>query len=875
VIPATDGRRTVLWPLIATQVLILLLTGCVVSAAPVASWSFNEDSGAVVKDQGPGGHDGRSRAVEYVVGAGNEGQAVRFADASARIDVPPASGLAFNDQKSFTLTLWIRAAGPRGFATILMTKDKPGGTVSYSLTLGREPGKLSFELWSWQTVRLLSRDPITDGNWHFVTAAYDAATNTGYLFVDDILQGRAKIGKGGPEQVLLSLGNNLDADQPFAGEIDDVVIEAGLSEDAQKMIRGAERWTLLTQDEIRKAQQAYLDRMAAPRFHTSDTAEDWQEHAAQVRRHVLECLGLWPLPERVPLDLREGGSLEHETYTLKRVYWQTWPGYWASGYLYLPKQAKFPVPGILCPHGHWQNGARHPVVQSRCISLAMKGYVVLAVDSVHAYDWAVGMVPMTLMAWNNLRGIDLLCSLPQVDPERLGVTGCSGGGQQTFYLMALDDGLDVAIPVCMVSEWRRILAIDSHHCRCNHVPAILTGTDTPELAACFAPRPSLDICVTQDWTRWLPTEGFPQIKRVYELFGAGDKVKCTQYDWGHDYSLPMREEAYGYFNRYLLGIDDPKAALEPAHETESLETLATLDRPVEEAKGPEVVREDLLRRTTAKLPTTGDTRPSLQSLRQGFLALLHEDAVADSPAAREVGETLDVSGYAVDRVIVTSEQEIPVPAVVLRNPDVGSEGTRRPAVLLVDPAGKTELLTARWKLITALADRGLVVCLADPRPYGELGLNRPAQEMNGTVFGRPELAVAAHDLVCVAQYLRNRPDVREDGVMCVGWGETAVAALTTGLFDPALARVVALDLGPNYLQEDRLPRAPRILTVGDLPQLAALLAPRPLWVQGVSDAESFAWTARAYADQEAPGAFLLSVPQVADAELVAWLASGW
>lgn len=111
--------------------------------------------------------------------------------------------------------------------------------------------------------------------------------------------------------------------------------------------------------------------------------------------------------------------------------------------------------------------------------------------------------------------------------------------------------------------------------------------------------------------------------------------------------------------------------------------------------------------------------------------------------------------------------------------------------------------------------------------------------------------------------------------MCVGWGETAVAALTTGLFDPALARVVALDLGPNYLQEDRLPRAPRILTVGDVPQLAALFAPRPLWVQGVSDAESFAWTARAYADQEAPGAFLLSIPQVADAELVAWLASGW
>src|SRR5207248_10187254 len=118
-------------------------------------------------------------------------------------------------------------------------------------------------------------------------------------------------------------------------------------------------------------------------------------------------------------------------------------------------------------------GAVHPVVQSRCIALALKGYVVLAVDSAHVYRYEVGVNPIGVMTWNNMRALDLLQSIPEVDGARIGCVGASGGGQQTMYLMALDDRVRVAAPVARVCYSRPILTADSHQRPCNHVPALL------------------------------------------------------------------------------------------------------------------------------------------------------------------------------------------------------------------------------------------------------------------------------------------------------------------------------------------------------------------------------------------------------------------
>lgn len=251
----------------------------------------------------------------------------------------------------------------------------------------------------------------------------------------------------------------------------------------------------------------YFERMTTPpslfRFHNRDS---WMRYAKTLRQRVLESIGLWPLPERVPLDPRITGRIERSDVVIERVYYQTLPGIYAGGYLYRPRPSSTGAPtiaarrpAVLNPHGHWPEGAADTNVQARCIGLARIGYVAFCPDSTHVMDLPIGLCPIGLMTWNNMRALDFLQSLEDVDPGRLGCTGGSGGGQQTLYLAALDDRVKVVVPAVLVSWFRRIVFVSEQtHCFCNHAPGIAHVTDETELAALFAPRPALFICATGD-----------------------------------------------------------------------------------------------------------------------------------------------------------------------------------------------------------------------------------------------------------------------------------------------------------------------------------------------------------------------------------------
>jgi len=216
----------------------------------------------------------------------------------------------------------------------------------------------------------------------------------------------------------------------------------------------AQEGPILSRDEKSRMLEAYFERMTVRR---APVPETWEKRRAEVRQAALRSLGLDPLPERGPLDPHVAATKEYDDYRLERVWYRTFPSVWASGWLYVPKGRKGPFPAILCPHGHWANGAREGVVQARCIGLAKKGYVAFAIDSVHETHWATGLCPVGLMTWNNMRALDYLESRPEVDKTRFGCTGASGGGQQTMYMMAVDDRIQAAVPVVMITYFRRIL----------------------------------------------------------------------------------------------------------------------------------------------------------------------------------------------------------------------------------------------------------------------------------------------------------------------------------------------------------------------------------------------------------------------------------
>ncbi|HMF13880.1 MAG TPA: hypothetical protein VKE94_16295, partial [Gemmataceae bacterium] len=318
--------------------------------------------------------------------------------------------------------------------------------------------------------------------------------------------------------------------------------------------------------------------------------EAWDARRKELREQLLVAVGLWPLPEKTPLNAVVHGKIDRDDYTVEKVFFSSMPGHYVSGNLYRPKGKTGKAPGVLCPHGHWRNGrffdagepegknqlakgaeqtmngARYPL-QARCAMLARMGCVVFHYDMVGVADsqpigHAVGFADvegelrlqnaMGLQTWNSIRALDFLLGLPDVDAKRIGVTGASGGGTQTFMLCAVDDRPTVAFPAVMVGTEMQ------GGCVCENAGYLRQFTGNVEIAGLFAPKP-LAMTGANDWTLNIERRGLPELKALYKLVGVEDDVmaRCfPQFD--HNYNQVSREVMYNWFNKHLdLGQKDP------------------------------------------------------------------------------------------------------------------------------------------------------------------------------------------------------------------------------------------------------------------------------------------------------------------------------
>jgi hypothetical protein len=322
---------------------------------------------------------------------------------------------------------------------------------------------------------------------------------------------------------------------------------------------------------------------SAPRYRTLDdrftvrrfsSAAEWQARAAWLREHILASAGLLPMPEKTALNAQVFGEQKHDGYSVFKVYFESLPGFYVTGNLYKPAGSG-PFPAVLSPHGHWAYGRLENTnlasVPGRAINLARQGFVVFTHDMIGFNDsrqlthrfggrreslWGLSLAGLQL--WNGIRSLDFLESLPEVDRDRIGCTGASGGGTQTFLLAAVDPRVKVAAPVNMISLHMQ------GGCLCENPPGLRLDTDNVELGALIAPRPLLMVSATGDWTAETPQLEYPEMRKLYALAGAEDRVHAVQFQADHNYNQDSREAVYAWMARWLQGAAaDVRAAEKP------------------------------------------------------------------------------------------------------------------------------------------------------------------------------------------------------------------------------------------------------------------------------------------------------------------------
>lgn len=501
----------------------------------------------------------------------------------------------------------------------------------------------------------------------------------------------------------------------------------------------------------------------------------WEKRADDLRVQLRVSLGLWPWPSRTPLNAVVHGRIQPGTgadYTVEKVFFESMPGFFVTGSLYRPIGGRAPVPGVLCPHGHWTEGrfmdagpeaaakdvaaggeldveSARSVLQTRCVGLARAGCVVLLYDMIGYADavqlpfelahrfkkrrpemetgegWGLytaraeahGQSVMGLQTWNSIRALDFLTSLPDVDPHRIGVTGASGGATQTFILGALDSRVSCIFPAVMVSTAMQ------GGCRCENACGLRIGTGNVELAGLFAPKP-LGMTAANDWTKEMETKGFPELQELYNLYQSDPEVIPTRnvrlwpyLQFPHNFNNPSRMAMYGFFGHLRLDRTQEQLEERPYQRlSRQQQTVWETRHPVPPG-GPDFERK-LLAAWRDDVRTQLHQPGAEGAIRRGWEVIIGRSWAGEAAPKRLPGHRTEDAGLAVEHSILANSHGEIIPVVTVRK---AGEGVAKRSVLWLHQAGKTGLFDAEGHPVAevrALVESGCLVMGADLMQQG-------------------------------------------------------------------------------------------------------------------------------------------------------------
>jgi hypothetical protein len=627
------------------------------------------------------------------------------------------------------------------------------------------------------------------------------------------------------------------------------------------------------------ADQAYdLLALRSGKIAKLTSLSDWQQRQKWISETLLDIVG--PFPEKTPLNARILRTIERDSFRVEHIVYESQPGFFVTSSLFIPggirKNRK--APAVIYCSGHSNDGYRSDVYQHVILNLVEKGFIVFAFDPVgqgerleyynpetkksivggptteHSYPgtqaFITGSSEARYMIWDGIRAIDYLVTRKEVDPERIGITGRSGGGTQSAYIAAMDERIYAAAPECYITNFTRLLqSIGNQDAEQNLFNEIIRGIDHADLLSVRAPKPALMITTTRDFFSIqgaMETEN--EVSLIYKAYGKEGNFGRVEDDYPHASTRKNREAMYAFFQKQLRNpgnSDDDEVKIMTAEEMQvtgtgqvstSLggETVFSLNR-----KEAETLTRKLQSSRNNPEKHTGEVLSSAKKL-SGY----QDPSEIDEPVFTG---RYQKEGYVIEKYFVKGEGNYVIPYLLM----IPSSPGKR-ALIYLNPSGKSAEASEGGEM-EWFVKYGFTVLAPDMIGIGELGpgiFQGDAYIEGGShnlwyasmLIGRSIVGIRAGDVVKLTHLLKKNTDIEE--VFGVSRKEMAPVLLHAAVFEPAITRIALIEPYSSYqsivinrfYNSSFIPGVvPGALTAYDLPDLAASLAPRNLMMAGVTD----------------------------------------